>query len=199
MAFFILWITKAGDTKWLTKKRKKLTSPNTERQAFVTIRTVFCIAVGALVFYLGYNHVPPPSPRLESRYDRLVYTVEWQIVSLSTLWLGMFKVLSIRWNTAAIDPVYGKAEHLLEVPQRYVQNTVEQLLLHCISQLVLCQYLKPESMQVVPILVLMFAVGRVIYFIGYHIAPKHRVYGFVFTAVPSFCVYVYCLYRFLFG
>ncbi|KAJ8319463.1 hypothetical protein KUTeg_004554 [Tegillarca granosa] len=173
---------------------KNSTAPYPERQKYVTSRIWWARLTVIVTFCLGYYFISPPSPRLETAVDRLVYALKWQTISIFAIFIGIRKIGNTRFSTAAIDPVYGNAEHLLEVPKRYLQNTMEQFILHFVAQLVLSTYLSPESMQVVPLLALMFLSARIIFFIGYQKSPMHRAFGFALTMVPTLFTYMYCLF-----
>lgn len=154
------------------------------------------LVFGIIVFSLGYNFMPVPSPRLDTVEKRLIYTLRWLFISTWTLLLGICRISSIRFFSKAADPIGGNSEHLVCVHKQYLQNTLEQLFLHVIGLLTLSSYLTADSMQVIPTLVLIFFFARILFWIGYTISPLSRAYGFALTCGPSICVFVYSLFCF---
>ena len=92
--------------------------------------------------------------------EKLVFTLKWQSLSVMMLLFGIGAVGRVRATTTAIDPVYGKGEQLL-VEARYLQNTLEQLVLSSTGQLILSVYVSAAVLtRIIPVLVILFVVGR---------------------------------------
>lgn len=109
---------------------------------------------------------------------------------------AIFDVLNVRGTTNAINPIAGKSEHLVEVPNRILRNGMEQFLLHAIGLLALTTYLDETCMSAIPVLVSMFFVGRVFYSLGFKSSERNRGFGFFITFLPTLITYGYCLYKF---
>ena len=143
---------------------------------------------------------PFPEPRLPTLLDRLVFTLRWLIISLFTIFAGVIWVGNVRFRTSAINPLEPSGKKYVEIRSRYLQNTVEQFLLHSISLLVLSTYLSEENMYLVPLLVVLFSIARLLFAVGYSIDPLWRGFGFVMTCYPTAVVICYCLYcLFMYG
>ena len=83
---------------------------------------------------------------------------------------------------------------------RYLQNTVEQFLLHSFSLIVLSTYLSEEKMYLIPLLVVLFCIGRLLFAMGYSMDPLKKDVGFAMTIFPTVGVILYCLYSlFIYG
>ena len=129
--------------------------------------------------------------------EKLVFTLKWQSFSVMMLFFGIAVVGRVRATTTAVDPVYGKGEHLLYVEARYLQNTMEQLILSTTGQLILSVYVSAAVLtRIIPVLVIMFVVGRFLFYFGYKMDPLKRAYGFSMTFIPSVLVHTYCLFCF---
>ncbi|OWF44146.1 Transmembrane protein 79 [Mizuhopecten yessoensis] len=153
------------------------------------------VAAIAIYFLVGYNFFPFQFPVMNSITERVVFTLRWQLLGGLTLLMGMMGVMAVRGQSdAAADPVKGNAEHLTQLPQNILQNTLEQFIFHFVGQIVLCTYLSSESMKAIPLLVVLFVVGRILYKIGYQIEPMKRTFGFASTFLPTLATYGYCLY-----
>lgn len=114
---------------------------------------LFCFAVLAAYY-------PFPKPRLPTLLDRIVFTLRWLIVSLFTVFAGIIWVANTRFRTSAINPLNQSGAKYVEISSRYLQNTVEQFLLHAFSLVVLATYLSEENMLLVPLLVVIFSIAR---------------------------------------
>lgn len=152
-------------------------------------------AVLAVLYYTVRN-IPLDTGTLRTPQDRIVFTFRWMLISSLPLISAIFDVLNVRGTTKAINPIAGKSEHLVEVPNRILRNGIEQFLLHAIGLLALTTYLDETCMSAIPVLVSMFFVGRVFYSLGFKSSERNRGFGFFITFLPTLITYGYCLYKF---
>lgn len=152
-------------------------------------------AVLAVLYYTVRN-IPLDTGTLKTPQDRIVFTFRWMLISILPLISAIFDVLNVRGTTNAINPIAGKSEHLVEVPNRILRNGMEQFLLHAIGLLALTTYLDETCMSAIPVLVSMFFVGRVFYSLGFKSSERNRGFGFFITFLPTLINYGYCLYKF---
>ena len=68
---------------------------------------------------------------------------------------------------------------------RILANTVEQFLLFTSSTLILSIYLIPDQMRLIPIFVVTWVIGRMVFDYGYKISPLYRGPGFALTLIPT--------------
>lgn len=154
---------------------------------------VFTIAFGVL----GYFLFPVTIPQTDSILTRLVYTIRWQMIPAFSLLTGVLCVMYKRFQSSAINPVLGRGEHIIEIHQRYIRNTTEQLVMHVIGQFVLCTYLTSQSLVIIPVCSVLFVIGRMTFWVGYIREPLKRIFGFMITfSVTSGCL-LYSLFCFL--
>lgn len=154
---------------------------------------VFTFAFGVL----GYFLFPVTIPQTDSILTRLVYTIRWQMLPAFSLLTGVLCVMYKRFQSSAINPVLGRSEHIIEIHQRYIRNTTEQLVLHVIGQLVLCTYLTSQTLVVIPVCSLLFVIGRMTFWVGYIREPLKRMFGFMITfSMTSGCL-LYSFFCFL--
>ena len=66
----------------------------------------------------------------------------------------------------AWDPTKKETAHLTEVPNKILTNTVEQVLMFLPSTLILSTYLAQTQMKAIPIAIVTFALGRMMFAIG---------------------------------
>ncbi|CAG2192680.1 unnamed protein product [Mytilus edulis] len=152
-------------------------------------------AVFLAVFYALSKSLPLDTTQLTSPTERLTYTIRWLFLSSTTIMFAMFGVLNVRGNTDAIDPLNGGSENLVELPNRILRNTTEQFILHASAVLTLSTFMDENSMRNIPLLVILFIIGRLFYAIGFSSAPMNRAFGFSITFIPTFATYAYCAYR----
>ena len=152
----------------------------------------------ALIFLFGYvvagAYIPFSKLHLPTLLDRVVFTLRWLMISLLTIFAGVIAVGNMRFATSAINPLDPSGKKFTELRQNYLQNTVEQFLLHSFSLLALSTYLSEEKMHWIPLLVVLFVIARAVFFVGYSIDPLKRGVGFASTWFPTIAVSVYCLY-----
>ncbi|HUN43222.1 MAG TPA: MAPEG family protein [Acetobacteraceae bacterium] len=89
--------------------------------------------------------------------------------------------MATRARASAIDPTAGRDTHFLQVNQRVITNTVEQMTLFVPAVLALAARVRPESMRQVVALALLFALARVVFWIGYLLGPRLRAPGMAVT------------------
>lgn len=87
---------------------------------------------------------------------------------------------------------------LRQVHARVLQNTLEQFVMSFVSQLVLSTWLDASQMMIIPIIVVLFVVGRIIFWIGY-LNPAHnrtdRALGLPMSWFPTMCMIAFNIYK----
>lgn len=163
-----------------------------ERQIRFSIILWICSAVS------WYFLVPSHSLDLESPWKRIIYALRWQIFALLPVLFLIRQIANTRLNSKAIDPVNGGGEHLVGIYQRILVNTTEQFILHFIGVMVLSSYLTTETMKFIPFFVIMFLIGRILFYIGYtSSSPLNRAVGMAFNFVGNFVLIVSSIICFL--
>jgi MAPEG family len=144
--------------------------------------------------YLGHRFLPPFVPVLMDPLDRVLYTLRWLVLPTSMLVLGVARMAAGRFfSRHAIDgsaPIQGDG---LDIDQRYLVNTAEQLLLYAVAHLALALHLDGTSVRLVPVFALWFAFARGAFWYGYHRHPLTRSFGFGATFYPTVAVILYDL------
>jgi len=140
---------------------------------------------------------PIPRPYLPTMQDKIVFTLQWQAISVFSLIAGLVWVEATRGLTTSINPLDKEAEkqNLSGVAPRYTSNTLEQYLMSFGANLILSTHLSSENMHLIPVLVILFMFGRLTFALGYKYYHAHRAFGHMITAFPTLCIYVYCVYN----
>jgi uncharacterized membrane protein YecN with MAPEG domain len=91
--------------------------------------------------------------------------------------------MRLRARTGAVDPLAGRDGALLQVNQRVLTNTVEQLAGFVPALLALAAGAAPGWMRFVVAAGLVFALARLVFWAGYLLGPLTRAPGMAATAV----------------
>lgn len=124
------------------------------------------------VLYGGYYHCDwIPVPKSD---DKLPYYVRSCVFPCAVvLFWAIISVGKKRRWAGATNPLAGR-EHLVQVENNFLTNTVEQMLLHLLITLALTTYLDAAEMKIVPLSTFLWVIGRVLFRIGY---PHYRACG----------------------
>ncbi len=108
--------------------------------------------------------------------------------------LAVQRVAMGRVNTAAINPLAGM-DHLIQLQKNFLSSSVEQCLVMFVLLLIMATYVEEVSNMVfVPLFVINFVVGRILFRVGYGIGPEYRGVGVVMTFVPAAVLACGCCY-----
>jgi hypothetical protein len=119
----------------------------------------------------------PVSPELTDVAARIGYTARALIFAALPLLIGIVTIANARFSSEAINPTRHLESRAMEINGRFVDNTVQQLLLFSIATLSLCTVLTPGGMRVILAAVTAFVIARTVSWIGYRIRPIYRAPG----------------------
>jgi hypothetical protein len=139
--------------------------------------------------------LPLPLPDGDDAAARLAFAMHWLLLPGLALLFGIALVANQRFFVAdAIDGGPSKSR-LIEVTLRYNTNTVEQTVLAAIAWGGLSLTLAHAQLKLIPAMAVSFLIGRLLFFIGYLIAPVGRALGLGLTAYPSFAALIWLAWR----
>ena len=141
----------------------------------------------------------PVSPELTDVAARLGYTARALIFAALPLLIGIVTIANARFSSDAIDPTRHVESRAMEINGRFVDNTVQQLLLFSIATLALCTVLTPSGMRVIPAAVTVFVIARVVFWIGYRVRPIYRAPGMSATGYLNAGLVGYGIWRMIAG
>ncbi len=118
--------------------------------------------------------------------DRLAFALKWDL--LIFVWLaGSVGAVSRKrfWSPAdRHGSAYSEPSPAIAVRRANLQNTLEQSVLAVGAHLILATVLRDEELVLIPLLVVLFVVGRAAFAIGYARSPIARAFGMALTGAP---------------
>ena len=173
-----------------------LESDNWRRQRRSGVGIIAASAVAAAVLWLAIRYFVPSIPQMDSAGDRLLFAFKcWCFAVLFCLAAGIDAVAHERLQSPAFDPLSGYETRRLRVNQRYLQNTLEQLVLFTAGLFGLALYGKDgDGMRAVEATTVVWILFRFAFWIGYHRSAAMRSLGAPSIAM-SLVVLVYVVAR----
>ena len=180
--------TRSGDSataKSSAPRGKEAQASQSRRYAIIHF-VISIISLGLLswvwdnvaVPQLGLNRL-----HVHSLSDRVIFTVRHQLPGLLAILISVLHVSLTRAFTLAVNPLSGN-EHLVEVGNRVLQNTVEQYLLTAVNQLILATHVTEAHLRFIPLISVTFLIGRILFLVGYIRSPNYRGLGFNLSFLP---------------
>jgi hypothetical protein len=133
----------------------------------------------ALLLWLAIAYLVPPLTGMDSLGGRMVFTLKCSCLEvLFCLVTGVEAVAHERLSSPAFDPLSGFETRRLRVNQRYLQNTLEQILVFVAGLFGLAVYSPDGSaMRAVLATTVVWILARFAFWIGYHQSAAMRGLG----------------------
>jgi hypothetical protein len=133
----------------------------------------------ALLLWLAIAYLVPPLAGMDSLGSRMLFTLKcYCLAVLFCLVTGVEAVAHERLSSAAFDPLSGFETRRLRVNQRYLQNTLEQILVFAAGLFGLAAYSQDGSaMRAVLATTVVWVLARFAFWIGYHRSAAMRSLG----------------------
>ena len=134
--------------------------------------------VAAALWFGIYRYAPPLAGMDDAAARMLVALKCLAVATLFCLVAGVEAVAHERLQSPAFDPLLGHDTRRLRVNLRYLQNTLEQLIVLAVALFGLAAFLgSGESMRAVPATAIVWIAGRFAFWIGYHRSAALRGLG----------------------
>lgn len=164
-------------------------------QRSIVLQSTLAVLLCALVLGAGYLWLSPESLFVATPMalaDRLAFVLKWEV--LIFIWLaGSVAAVSRKrfWSPAdRHGSAYSEASPGLAVRRANLQNTLEQTVLASGAHLILATVLRDDELVLIPLLVLLFLVGRATFAIGNARSPIARAFGMGVTGATVGFAYV---------
>jgi len=117
--------------------------------------------------------------------DRLAYA--FQLAAIPAVLLLLMVVFCMRLfdTTEAENPLAGAESERFKINQRVISNTIEQGLIFVPILIALSIRLTDEHLKLLPAAMTVWVTGRLLFWAGYHIAPRWRAPGFDWTMLTA--------------
>ena len=150
----------------------------------------------ALLLWLAIAYLAPPLAGMDSLGGRMLFTLKCCCVAvLFCLVTGIEAVAHERLSSPAFDPLSGFETRRLRVNQRYLQNTLEQVLVFAAGLFGLAAYsVDGSAMRAVLATTIVWILARFAFWIGYHRSAAMRGLGAPGMAL-SIIVLLYVAWR----
>jgi len=146
-------------------------------------QTLRGIAIGTTTWASAFGaawSLWPPLPAMPSG-GRVAYALQLAAVPAVLTLLMVCACFRLFDTAQAEDPLAGSESQRFRVNQRVLTNTVEQAAAFVPIILALATRLPPAQLKLLPIAVLIWSSGRLLFWGGYHLAPHWRAPGFDWT------------------
>ncbi|XP_042628616.1 transmembrane protein 79-like [Cyprinus carpio] len=181
----------------VTSKSRCCSSGGSYRDALKLGASMFTSAlIFPLLVWGGYVFLPFDAPLLDSAPLRLVYTLRCSVFAVIPIVLGMLVLGVSRLRYRSLKPRFeGESEvKHVAVHQRYVEDSVSLFLLYFLQLAVMAAYLNQDLLKLIPLLTIVFAFGRLLYWVAAACDSSVRGVGFGFSFLPMLVMLVANLY-----
>ena len=149
------------------------------------------------------------SGELTTAAGRLVYALKWHLFPAVLFLVLSYVVIWTRGllaNWSAWDPYRSMRDgHEIDLVARHnrvIQNNIEGYIPFFILSMITAAYIEASSffgLQLIPCLIVMWTLGRLLYWVGYLTQSWYRLPGVMLSFHISLYLAVYCGYRFFMG
>lgn len=150
-----------------------------KRERAVLIAEIAIAAPVTIAVWLALDRLAPPLAGMEDPLARLLFALKCCCVAVLFCFVtGVEAVAHERLSSPAIDPLTGYETRRMKINLRYLQHTLEQLMVFIPGVLGLAAYASGgRGMRAVVATTAAWMLGRFAFWIGYHFGAKHRAVG----------------------
>ncbi|XP_071239953.1 uncharacterized protein [Salvelinus alpinus] len=140
---------------------------------------------GSSKLWGGYVFLPFDAPLLDSAPLRLVYTLRCSVFAVVPIILGWMVLGVSRMRLGDVKPLRELEAREVGVHRRYVDDSVTLFLLYFLQLAVMAPYLSQDLLKLVPLLTIIFAFGRLMYWVAAALGSSVRGFGFGLSFLPT--------------
>ena len=157
----------------------------------IFISLVVCIFAQVLFFLFMSRHALPTdfNARIAFALQANVFVLIWVVIAIGMLSHGR------RHSAADIcGSAYTPPSPKIAVRVAFLQNTREQAVIAASAYLALATLLPASFLTFIPASVVLFAIGRVAFYIGYSSGAGARAFGMATTMLPTLAGYLWAMW-----
>jgi len=161
-----------------------------KQQAVVRSASLAAIVVAAAV--AASLLVPSEALPVDEPGARLVWLLPWTVLPLLALMVSIARVANHRFITAEDIDGAGLTvgSQRVQILRAILQNTLEQTVLALGAYAIAAIVLPHGWLRILPAAALLFALGRLLFTLGYERGAEGRGLGFGLTAYPTFALLI---------
>jgi len=153
----------------------------------------------SIAFFLGMKLVWHWQPEDWGIADRIALVLKDAVFALLPGVIGICIVAAQRLNPSMFVGQMPKPNSAVDINNRFILNTFEQFTAYFVANAGLAMYCPPEEARSLPLLTMLFVMGRILFWIGYHRNPYLRAFGFGITFYPTVAAFVWLMLIMIFG
>lgn len=150
--------------------------------AFLSILGSLLCAVA--VMYALYFHVPLKPPRFTDVSSRMVFTLCCCAVASVPILLAMLVGALCQFCSGSLELSEAWPPSRRSVQQLFISSSLELLLLYGLNLLIMAALLPNEHLMMVPVMAVMFVLGRLVYWVSLNVCSPWRGFGSGLTMFP---------------
>jgi hypothetical protein len=146
----------------------------------------------ALAFFLGAKLLWHWAPAQWSNPgDKVALVFKCAAFALLPGIVGICVVAAQRLDPSMMVGRMARPNSSLDINTRFILNTFEQFTAYLVAVTVVALYSPIEEARALPILTMLFVLGRMLFWVGYHKNPYLRAFGFGLTFYPMVAIYIW--------
>ena len=153
----------------------------------------------SLAFFMGMKLVWHWQPEDWGIADRIALVLKDAVFALLPGVIGICIVAAQRLNPSMFVGQMPKPNSAVDINNRFILNTFEQFTAYFVANAGLAMYCPPEEARSLPLLTMLFVMGRILFWIGYHRNPYLRAFGFGITFYPTVFAFIWLMLIMIFG
>lgn len=147
----------------------------------------------------GFIFLPFDAPLLDGAPLRLVYTLRCSVFAVIPIILGWLVLGVSRLRSGVFRPLFEDGEkdvelHDITVHRRFLSDSASLFLIYFLQLVVMAMYLSQEQLKLIPLLTIVFALGRLVYWVAAAFGSSVRGFGFGLSFLPSVAMMVANIY-----
>lgn len=131
--------------------------------------------------------------------DRIALVIKVAVFAILPAVLAICIVAAQRLDPSMWVGRIAKPNSALDINTRFILNSFEQFILFFIGMAALALYCPLEEARTLIILTILFVLGRILFWVGYHYNPYVRAFGFGLTFYPMVAVYLWLMLYMVLG
>ncbi|KAJ0066431.1 hypothetical protein NL108_013022 [Boleophthalmus pectinirostris] len=166
----------------------------------MVLKMAVSLGTAALLFpfllWGGYVFLPFDAPVMDGAPLRLVYTLRCSVFATLPIALGYLVLGVSRLRSGEVQSLChtegcvsrglkGVASNDVSVHRGFVSDSAHLFLLYFMQLVVMATYLSQDQLKVVPLLTVLFCLGRLVYWVAAAFQSSIRAFGFGLSFLPS--------------